>query len=375
VKVSHEPNTSDLAASKACTQSGAFALLLAAFLIVLIPYWSDRPRQIALAHYVTYRENLAEKINSLDTDDGWQRFIATHNRDSVESSMSLSALSKVLVAAQSGVVTQPVHPTESVQPQPSVQPNRAGVPNPPTSLQASYAESIGTIYSIVDLLDKLNDPKTLTDSMRESNYFTFSIMKWGNKRNVLMAHNRYEHSCSDEPFVVPTLAPGAAMPDYYAPLLNRETMLDCLTLADTRELSAFEMPSFPNPFQGDGRIKRELDIRPGALPADLFTASLCVQFLLAFTLLYFSVFAREAVLSDNFPANGTIFGAFSRSRGTLLSILLALFAPLAASIVMSVMSRRVWLALVNVPILGAALFAYRVLQTKSYFSALYQARI
>jgi hypothetical protein len=373
VKASHEPNTSDLAASKGCTQSGAFALLLAAFLIVLIPYWSDRPRQVALAHYVAYRENLAEKISYLDADDGWQRFLATHSRDSVDS-MSLSALSKVIVAAHSGATTQPVHPTESVQPQPPVQPNRAGVPNPPTNLQASYAESISTIYSIIDLLDKLNDPKTLTDSMRESNYFANSIMRWGDKRNVLIAHSQYEHSCSDLPFVQPTLAPGAAVPDYFVPLLNREVMLDCLTLADTRELSTFEMPSFPNPFQGDGRIQKELDIRPGALPADLFTASLCVQFLLAFALLYFSVFAREAVLSDNFPANGTIFAAFSRSRGTLLSMLLALFAPLVASIVMSFASRRAWLVLVNLPILGAELFAYRVLQTKSYFSTLYQTR-
>jgi len=337
----------------------------------LIPYWLDRPRQIALAHYVTYRENLVGRISWLDTDDGWQRFLSTHNRDSVES-MSLNALSKVVVAAQSPPITQPIHPTESVQPQPPVQSNRPGVPNPPTDLRISFVEPISTINSIIDLLDKLNDPKTLTDSMRESNYFANSIMRWGDKRNVLMAHNLYQRSCSNLPFVMPTLAPGAALPDYYVPLLNRDAMLDCLTLADVRELSAFEMPTFPNPFQGDARIQKDLDIRPGALPADLFTASLCVQFLLAFALLYFSVFAREAVLSDNFPANGTMFGAFSRSRGTLLSMLLTLFAPLVASTVMSFASQRVWLVLVNVPILGAELFAYRVLQMKSYFSALYQ---
>lgn len=347
-------------------------MLLAAFLIVLVPYWQDRPRQIALAHYVTYRTNLAEKINSLDTDEAWQQFLASHNRDVVES-MSLSALSNVIVSDEASQATV-IEPAQSAKPSipPPANNTILAPPSAPTNLRASFAESINTVFAMIALLNKLNDPRLLTQSMRESNYFSVSIMKWGDERNLLITHNMYHHLCNHASWVVPTLPLGSPVPDYFAPLLDKKAMLDCLTLADARELSAFELPAFPNPFQADGRIQKDLDIRPGTLPADLFTASLCVQFLVAFALLYFSVFAREAILSDTFPANGTIFGAFSRSRGTLLSMLLALFAPLMASIAMSIVSRRVWLLLVNVPILGAEVFAYRVLQGKSYFSSLYQ---
>ena len=104
-------------------------------------------------------------------------------------------------------------------------------------------------------------------------------MKWGDERNLLITHNMYHHLCNHASWVVPTLPLGSPVPDYFAPLLDKKAMLDCLTLADARELSAFELPAFPNPFQADGRIQKDLDIRPGTLPADLFTASLCVQFL------------------------------------------------------------------------------------------------
>src|SRR5690348_15382506 len=93
----HEPAASDTSASRACTQAGAFALLLAAFLIVLIPNWLDRPREVALAQYVTYREALAEQVGLLDADQGWHIFLAGHDENKVES-MSLSSLSQAVIS-------------------------------------------------------------------------------------------------------------------------------------------------------------------------------------------------------------------------------------------------------------------------------------
>lgn len=377
----HEPAASDTSASRACTQAGAFALLLAAFLIVLIPNWLDRPREVALAQYVTYREALAEQVGLLDADQGWHIFLAGHDENKVES-MSLSSLSQAVIsyASSAAPTARPAEPTRkepTAAPPPEPprsSPRSPGAPAAPQDAVATIVGPVGTISSIISLLEKLNDPKVLTQSMRESNYFSNSIMRWGDKRSEMIAENVFQHSCSTLPFVETTLRPGELVPDYYAPLLKRDAMLNCLTLADVRQLANFELPTFANPFLQDGRIKKELEIRPGALPADLFTATLSVQLLLAITLLYFAAFAREAVASERFPARGTIFSAFMRSRITLASMLLALFAPLLASLAVSMVSAKFWLLALNVPILFANVLAYRVLQERKYFSALLKHR-
>jgi len=65
--------------------------------------------------------------------------------------------------------------------------------------------------------------------------------------------------------------------------------------------------------------------------------------LLAFVLVYFGAFAREAVSSPNFPTPGTLFSAFSGSRWSLLVLLLALWGPFAASVAVAIASRQPWL--------------------------------
>jgi hypothetical protein len=55
----------DEAASNACTRSGAFVLLLSVVLWLLIPFWLDKPNEIALGRYLTYRFNLALKSKSI----------------------------------------------------------------------------------------------------------------------------------------------------------------------------------------------------------------------------------------------------------------------------------------------------------------------
>ncbi len=81
-------------------------------------------------------------------------------------------------------------------------------------------------------------------------------------------------------------------------------------------------------------------------------------------------FAGEAVSSAGFPVQGTLFSAFSGSRGTLLVFLLALWSPLFASVAVAVTARKWSLVPYSVLIGCAILFAHLRLQRKSYFRAL-----
>jgi hypothetical protein len=70
----NEPTKTDTTASEACTRSGTFALALSAVLLLLAATWAHRPSEIALAHYLAYREDLALSIETLDANPFWQKF-------------------------------------------------------------------------------------------------------------------------------------------------------------------------------------------------------------------------------------------------------------------------------------------------------------
>jgi hypothetical protein len=59
----------------------------------------------------------------------------------------------------------------------------------------------------------------------------------------------------------------------------------------------------------------------------------CLEKITERRLLYLGAFAREAVKSPNFPAPGTLFGAFRRSPWTLVVFFVALWTPLTTSLV------------------------------------------
>jgi hypothetical protein len=153
----------------------------------------------------------------------------------------------------------------------------------------------------------------------------------------------------------------------YVPQLNDETLMNCVTFQDLKELAQFELPQMSNPIQLGGKVGPEVDVSPGALPKDPYAASLVAEALLFFALVYFSAFAREAVSTESFPTRGTLFGAFSRKRWTLIVFLLALWAPFLACCAVGLVSGKVLLGLWSVPVLLATLSAHRTLAGKSFF--------
>ena len=373
---SEEPKKVDTVASDACTRSGAFALLLSVVLFALIPYWMQRATDIALGNYLGNRVTLSMYVDALDDNPFWRKYKASQ---SAAESMSIAQLLDARVEiASASAGTQHVQLTENMASSHGHRPAAQGhgrnaptppgwIPAPPTGLTVTMFSDIREIRSIADFLTKLNDSDVLTKSRGYSNFFNFSIARWVQKRNDLAYANVLLHNCSTTVLELPHKGPES--PDF-VPALDREAQERCLTLRDVRELAQFELPKVSEPAQIGGSIRRDIDISPGTLPRDLNVASTIAEVLLFFVIVYFGAYAREAVSSSAFPAQGTLFGSYSRSRWTLLVFLLALWTPLIASLGVGVASRR-WTQLVfTVLIFCAVLSAHLVLQRKSYFAAL-----
>ena len=375
---SREPNSLDKFASDACTRSGAFALLLSLVLFALIPYWMRRPTDMALGNYLANRVNLSMYVDGLDDDPVWQKYRASQSN---AESMSIAELLDASVELSSSSSAAPqVQPGEKMASgrghRPTVQQHDRNAPKPPglvlappTNVTARVFGSIDRIHSIADFLINLNDSDLLTKSRGYSNYFNFSITRWLQKRNGLLYANVFSHNCTLTALELPH---ERQQSPNFVPALDRGVLVRCLTLRDVRELAQFELPTLPEPTQIGEHVGREIEVSPGTLPRDVDTASIVAVGLLFFVMVYFRAYAHEAVSSSLFPAQGTLFGAYCRSRWTLLIFFLALWMPLIASVCVAVASRK-WTLIMATPfVFGAVFSAHLVLRRKSYFAPLSQ---
>jgi len=360
-----EPSTADTAASNACTRSGAFALLLSTALVLLIPYWIQRPNEIELGRYIMARSNLSFQIDALDTNQIWQIYKNSHENAELTPISQLIDVDVPVTFTSVGKVTTPPN-RQKMQNAPASPRQNPSVPNPiflSAVAQTTAPMKLSNMSTVRDSLILLDDAEMLSRSRRVGNFFNISIVRWVQKRSDLTYRRIIANSCAAE-LEVPNKTKRS---DYFIPTLAKDALLNCLTISDIRELAHFELPAFSDPAQLQGRVQSEVQVSPGTLPKDLLSASIVAQMLLFFVIVHFAAYAREAVLSAHFPARGTLFGAFAQSRWTLLVLLLAIWTPLAASIAVTLTSRNWILAACSVLIFGAVVLVYLTLQHHSYF--------
>jgi hypothetical protein len=368
-----EPTKGDIAASEACTRSGAFILLLFVALLLLIPYWIRRPADIALGRYVAVRNELAISLGELQDDPFWQRYLASHP---AADTMSIAQLVNLQVdeSSFSDVTTgknPPGHPTVPARPPAHSGSINSGPPrpSPPAMLSLKVFGNVSEMRPIADLLSELNDSDLLAQARQFSNFFDLSIYTWAIKRDDLLVQRINTSACYKgkgnpmAPYKVPK-------PAFFVPAIKEDVLLKCFTLRDVRELAQFQLPEVSNPTQLGGSIGQTVEVTTGSLPHDLYMASVVVQILLFFTIMYFGAFAREAVSSPSFPVRGTLFSALSKSPWTLLVFLMALWAPLVASLTLAYCSGKWPLALCTLGIFMAIGLAHLVLQRNSLFKPL-----
>ena len=230
VLLSNEPTVADIANSKACTQSGAFALLLSVVILLLIPHWWQRPREIALAAYISDRANLANELITLDDNPIWQKYQNANKSADLTPFEQLLEKSYPVSSSKDASKQKPTETRLEAHRTAKKSTPRIpfGRPAPVTNMVVTVSESLPELRSIADLLTKLNDPQLLSNSMKESNLFTVTILGWAQKRNDLMYRNAVLNSCVVTRIEIPTIAPGAPKPDDFVPLLDNDAMLKCL---------------------------------------------------------------------------------------------------------------------------------------------------
>jgi hypothetical protein len=359
----------DKATSDACTRSGTFILLLAVLLLLLAAFWTKREKTEALASYVNGRNNLALYVDILENDEIWQRYKGVHpDADSMPLAQLLNERA-VISKSSSTISSNAPKPDSASSAKPEDSKSNRHVPNPPQNLTATFAASLELyeVPHIVEFLGDLNNGGVLSRARQVSNFFDYSIVKWVNRRGVFMYANAVTGVCTTSVLEVPERADRSP---YFVPRIDSQAMLNCLTLRDVRELAKFEAPVMSNPIQLGERIAPEVDLTPGSLPRDPLMASIVTQVLLLFVLGYFAGFAGEAASLDAFPAKGTLFGAFHRTRWALLIFGLALWTPTISAIAMTIASGKWGLVPCLFPIVFITFAIQRTLNRKSYFALL-----
>jgi hypothetical protein len=330
-------------------------LLLSLALVSIIPYWTERREQAALQTYIELRLSLALAIDDLDGNAFWQEYKNQH--PGVES-LPLKELANIIVpVARAG--SPPVKlPSNTSAGTPKSPTTPVGPPTPPTGVTLNAplyeADFIG------DVLKELNDKKLLENAEKASAFYTISISRWLVKRhNVLRRANPRGQVISGQ-------AIDQSEPFLYE--VDVDSLLNC-NLNDIHELAYYELPKIEEDVK-IARRSQDVELKPGTVSADVYLVTVSAEALLLFAAVYFYAFLREGLVSPEFPARGTLFGAFSRSRGTLIVFVIALFVPVIACGAVALASKERPLiagpCLVAMPILGILI----ALQRRSYFTSL-----
>src|SRR6266496_218423 len=354
----------DSAASNSCTRAGAFALLVSAVLIALTSYWMEHDKLAALGEYASLRLNLEISLEQLDEHPRWKQYKSSHQD---AEAMPLGALltshvlasgslqPPALIASPRSSTTAPSHPNQdknALPPAPKVA--------APTMLTVEFHPD--ELDIICSYILQLNDSEMLKKARQSSGYYDYSIYKWDLKRIALIgeASPEWKTRPADIPLEYMKL------PTDITPEVPYQDVLS-LTISRLRELVNYEKPRLTDTSVLGGVRDTQVIVSPGTLPRDLYTASVVADLILVFSLAYFAAFTGEAVRSSSFPADGTLFGAFSRSADILVVFVLALLTPLVGSVGVALASRRPVL-IVSVAFVAGIL--YRIcysLDRKSYF--------
>ena len=369
-----EATQSDLTISGACTKAGIFILLLTLTLIPLIFYWLGAESKEAAKKYITYRLNLSAAFDALEDDNYWLKYKSINEN---AESMTIQELLEVELILKDVSPEREIEKrqTENTKPQKL----KEGKIQAPYLVSVNQIAFIPTLRKIAVQITNLNDLTLLNKSRQAYSAMDFSIYQWHMKLISLISKNDLKEK-------IVSVDSGLDKKNYFKAKVKIKTeeithdnfinqsyikdILSKLTLKDARTLSTYRG------FELDGKniLGGEKDplvpskISPGELPSDPLMASLFVELLLFFNLVYFYAYTCEATLSKGFTANGTMYGAFSRSIFAQNIFRIGLWSPFALSAFLAYISNEIilWFAFL---IVGLTIFLIdKKLHSKRFFS-------
>jgi hypothetical protein len=347
-----DPNRSlqlDFRCSNSCTRAGLTALLFAALAFAML--WPlEKAKQFdALGKYASLRLELKDSLDQLGGEPCWKVLLKTEG-DKVLN-WTLSKLMEFRCgrppAPKEGKPDKP--PPSGSQKEEILEKPRSNskgdeiAPETPTGFMVWSESTIWEFDRIADILSELGNGELLKLARSYSHRFDRSIYRWEMLRYRILQENR-----GGPPVSTPPSKSRGKDPDR-----SREEQIKYFRLENLRRLGDYELPEL-------GEIEpllKELShfsLPSLGMPVGLIAATHFIELGLVFMLVYFWVFQREAKLSRNYPAPGTLFGAFKRTfiSRNMFKVFIALPAVAATLLAIESFSYTYWNTVFAVFVVG-----------------------
>lgn len=347
-----DPNRSlqlDFRCSNSCTRAALTALLFAAFAFAML--WPlEKAKQFdAFGKYASLRFELKELLNQLEGDPCWKVLVNAEG-DKVLN-WTLSKLMEFRCGRPPALKERKPgkRPPSGTKKEEILEKSRSNSkedkipPPPPENFMVLIESSIWEFDRIADILSELGNGELLKLARSYSHRFDRSIYRWQVLRYRILQENR-----GGPPVSTPPSKSRRKAPDR-----SREEQIKYFRLEDIRRLGDYELPEL-------GEIELHLkelsrfSLPSLGMPLGLIAATHFIELGLIFLLVYFWVFQREAKLSRNYPAPGTLFGAFKRTfiSRNMFKVFIALPAVAATLLAIESFSYTYWNTVFAVFVVG-----------------------
>jgi hypothetical protein len=333
----------DIRCSTVCTRAAITALILSAIAISMIRPIKETLALNALREYITLRNVLKIELNELENDSYWESL--------KNSKLGNQAVNEWNIATLLGYeCTHPlIEPNEKPNPTTEIlnenqiilkwkEPTTSmpdGRPSPPADFRIVW--QIPNIVETSNILTKLGNLEMIELARSVSDKFDREIYLWELFRYRMLTKNIGMIPTGKKTLTF-SLPSDQKIPELYTEdktSFNRKTLLEYLTLHNVKELSDYR---FPDSKDLDFFIRDLSKFKLPTLqqPIGFKYATILTAIGIALSVFYFWMYQREAKSSETYPAPGTMFGVFSRTRFTRLIFLMLSVLPLAASVLLAI---------------------------------------
>jgi hypothetical protein len=296
----------DVRCSNSCTRAGLAVLLFSTLAFAMLGPLETAKQLEALGKYFTLRIELKDALDLLDGELCWKDLVdAEGDRVSNWTLAKLMEIECPSAPLSKKETHDPPEPQSHRQENSGTQPRTdkkqdKSAPAPPRMLR--IVSTLWEFEQIANALAELGNDETMSLARSYSYRFDRSIYRWEMLRHRILSRIREAQPVSGPPSKSSVKPPNA----------SREEEIKYLTFEDIRRLASYEQPELSEIEPHFKELSR-FNLPSFGIPLGLITATKIVESGLLFLLAYFWLFQREAKLSKNYPATGTLFGVFRRT--------------------------------------------------------------
>lgn len=313
--------------SKSCTRAGIALILVSSVGISILPTVSKTQALDDLLGYLSRRITLNEQLVELRSSVEWNQIL---EREPSAKSWSLEKILGTNTVAtpntsadnlrKSEGTSATLHPTTVGPPsglgtatnEKSSQEQAKSRPAAPLNLRVRTSVIRPTVTVIVKTLAELDDGEFLTRAQKHSYRYQVSIYRWWSHLNQLL---------EDLPYAIADK--GLTKKEAH------EKRVSGLSLDKVEQLAQANLPDIS---EGERLLKETVFTLPTVgIPVGITSATLFIEIAVLLLSAYVWIWYREARISPNFPAAGTVFGAFARSHLSRFMLRILVLVPAATA--------------------------------------------